>query len=100
MAQRIGRVVVRSEPEVFFKADGPCVLTMFVPSKRLDEDLENPVVAVQIGTKPRPPYGDEESAILPFNWGLAVRLEAGEEVWAVSSGESMISFSVIPEVSR
>jgi len=100
MARRLGRAVVRSEPDVFFKAEAACVITMFVPSKRLDEDLENPVVAVQIGSPPRPPYGDEDSAILPFNWGLPVRLEAGEEIWAVSSGESMVSFSVVPEVAR
>ncbi len=97
MAQRIGRKVVRSEPDVVYTADEPCVVKMFVPPRSLDEQTENPVVVVQVNDPPRIPYGDERSAILPYNWGFKIYLEAGERIWAVSAGESMVSFSAIPK---
>jgi hypothetical protein len=98
MAQRIGRRVVRSEPEVVFTAVENCSVKLFVPPKSVDDETDNPVVVVQVGAAPRIPYGDERSAILPFNWYFEVFLEAGEQIWAVSPGESMVVFSAIPRV--
>lgn len=95
--QKIGRRVVRSEPEVVFDAIQNCVVQMFVPPVSLDQETDNPPVVIQVNEPPMYPYGDERSAILPFNWGFKVHLVAGDRVWAVSPGDSMISFSAIPE---
>jgi hypothetical protein len=96
MVQRIGRMVVRGEPEPVFTATEDCVVKMFVPPKSPDDETENPVVVVQVDVPPRIPYGDENSAILPFNWGLKLYLDKGQTIWAVSPGETMVVFSAIP----
>jgi hypothetical protein len=97
MSQKLGRRVVRSEPDVIYTADQNCVVKCFVPTMALDGETENPLVVIQVGAPPAVPYGDENSAPLPSNWGLEVHLEKDQQIWAVSPGESMVVFSVIPE---
>lgn len=97
--QRLGRAIVRSEPAVIFRAEGEeCELHLFVPSKRLDDNgtIDSPEVIVQIDSAPAIPYGDERSPSLPFDRDFVVYLEEGQKLWAVSPGESLITFSALP----
>jgi len=100
MATKLGRKVVRSEPTLVFTATEECIVKMFVPPISLDEESNNPVVVVQIDEPPAVPYGDENSALVPFTWGFEVHLDAGQALWALSPGESMLVFSVIPRSAR
>ena len=97
MAQKIGRRVVRSEPDMVYEAVQNCLVKCFVPKMALDSVEENPLVVIQVNAPPAVPYGDGDSAPLPSNWAFEVHLLAGDQLWAVSPGESMIVFSVIPE---
>lgn len=94
--QKIGRKVVRSDPVEIFVADEACVLICFVPRMSLDGFTENPAVVVGIGSIPWP-YGDESCPVLPIDREFRLHLEAGDVVMAVSPGDSLVSFSAIPE---
>jgi hypothetical protein len=100
MPQRLGRRIVRSDPEVIFQAEENCVLWVHVPLRSLNGETDNAPVVVQVNSAPAPAYGDERSAILPINQRFPIHLEAGDDLWAVSIGESVLSFSIIPEVAR
>jgi hypothetical protein len=97
--QKIGRKVVRSEPTVLFAAEEACVLYCFVPRTSLDGFTENPAVVVGIGSIPWP-YGGESCPILPIDREFLLHLEAGDVVMAVSAGDSLVSYSAIPERAR
>jgi hypothetical protein len=94
--QKLGRRIIRGEPDVVYKATVACIVKLFVPPRSLDDETDNPVVVVQVNEAPSIPYGDENSAILPFNWPFDIDLDPGDDLWAVSPGESILVFSVIP----
>lgn len=97
---KIGRKVVRSEPDVVFVADQDCVLHLFVPERSLDGETRNPPVVISVGPEPPIAYGDGTCPVLPINVVFKIHLEAGDVVYAVSPGDSLVSFSAVPEVSR
>lgn len=98
--QKIGRKIVRSEPDVLYVADQDCVLHLFVPARSLDQETDNPPVVISVNDEIGPGYGDERCPVLPINVVFKVHLEAGDAVYAVSPGDSLVSFSAVPEVSR
>jgi hypothetical protein len=99
MTQRLGRAIVRSEPSVIYVAEAEeCELHLFVPSKRLDDNgtIDSPEVVVQLNAAPAIPCGDENSPSLPFDRDFVVYMNEGDVLWAVSPGESLVSFSALP----
>lgn len=96
--QRIGRAVVRSQPVVVIVAAQACTAHLYSISKRLDGDgvVDNPEVVVAINDVPAVPYGDDTSVVLPFDREFPIHLEEGDLLYAVSPGESMLTFSIIP----
>lgn len=97
--QRLGRAKVLSHPACIFIADETCTIMLYVPSKSLDGGggaIDNPQVIVSVDVPPVIPYGDESAPILPFDRGFPVYLEEGQALFAVSPGESEVSFSIIP----
>ena len=97
--QRIGRSKVISHPARIFEADEACTIMLFVPSKKLDGDggaSDNPEVVVSVDVEPVIPYGDENSAVLPFDKGFPIFLEEGQSIYVISPGESEVTFSVLP----
>lgn len=93
--QRIGRAVVRSNPALIFRADEACQIVLYALSKRAD-GTDNPEIVVQVGEEPTIPYGDENSAVLPFDKGFPIFLEEDQELWAISPGEAEVTFTVLP----
>jgi hypothetical protein len=89
---------VRSHPACILIADEACKVVLFAILRRLDGDgsIDNPPIAVQVDAAPKAPYGDEDSAILPFDKGFPVFLDEGQQLWAVSSGESELTFTILP----
>lgn len=97
--QRIGRARVRSNPACIFIAEEECTLVLFVPSMKLDGDgssNDNPEVVVSVDVAPAIPYGDENAATLPFDRAFPVYLGEGQQLWAISPGESEVTFSILP----
>jgi len=96
--QRIGRAKVRSHPACIFIADEECQIVLYAMSKRMDGDgsIDNPEVIVSVDVEPAIPYGDENSATLPFDKAFPIYLETSQQLWAVSPGESEVTFSVLP----
>lgn len=96
--QRLGRAVVRSEPQVIYTAEEPCVVHLHVVSKRLDGDgtVDSPEAIISVNVPPAIPYGDEHSPELPFDRAFPVFLDTGDALWAVSPGETIVSFSAVP----
>lgn len=97
--QRLGRAKVLSHPACIFIADETCTVMLYVPSKNLDGGggaIDNPQVIIGVDQEIAIPYGDENNPILPFDRGFPVYLEEGQQLFAVSVGESEVSFSIIP----
>lgn len=97
--QRLGRAIVRSEPAVIYVAEvEECELHLFVPSTRLDEKGVStyPEVIIQLNKEPAIPYGDENAPQLPFDRDFVVYMNEGDKLWAVSPGESLVTFSALP----
>lgn len=97
--QRIGRSKVLSHPACIYIADENCTIMLYVPSKSLDGGggaIDNPQVMIGIDAAPAIPYGDENNPILPFDKGFPVYMDEGQVLFAISPGESEVSFSVIP----
>jgi hypothetical protein len=61
-----------------------------------DHSTDNPEVVVRLDEPPEIAYGDENSSTLPFDKGFPIYMEKGQQLWAVSPGESEVSFSVLP----
>lgn len=97
-SQRIGRAVVRSHPQVIYVAAEACVLHLYLPTHSFEGDrvFDNPEVVVSVDAEPAIPYGDENTAVLPFAVRFPVYLDEGQVLWAVSSGQATVTFSVIP----
>jgi len=98
MKQRIGRSKVRSEPACIFIADEACQIVLYAMLRRMDGsgDFDNPEVIVSVDVAPAIPYGDENSATLPFDKGFPIFLDENQQLWAVSPGESEVTFTILP----
>ncbi len=97
--QRLGRAKVRSHPTCIFIADEECLVKLYVPLERIDGDSgtkTNPEVVIRLDSPPEIAYGDEDSPTLPFNVMFPVFMQEGQELWAVSPGESEVSFTALP----
>jgi hypothetical protein len=94
----MGRAKVRSNPACIFIAEEECVIHLYVLSKRMDGDgsIDNPEIIIALDRAPEIPYGDENSPTLPFDRDFPVFMEAEQELWAVSPGESEVTFSALP----
>ncbi len=102
LKQRLGRAKVRSQPECIFYADEACQLVLYAVHERVDGDgsVTNPPITVKVNPEVSDtfdiPYGDEDAAILPFDKGFPVFLDEHEALWAVSPGESEMTWTVLP----
>jgi hypothetical protein len=100
--QRLGRAKVRSHPECIFFADEACQIVLYAIHERVDGDgsATNPPITIKVNPEGETtfeiPYGDDDTAILPFNRGFPVFLEENEGLWAVSPGESELTWTVMP----
>ena len=96
--QRIGRAKVLSHPACIFVAEEECQIVLFAVGTRVDGDgtVTNPAIIIAVDEVPAIPYGDENAAILPPDKGFPVYLAEGQRLYAVSTGESEVTFSVLP----
>lgn len=96
--QRIGRAKVISQPACIFIADEECKIVLYAMSKRMDGDgeVDNPEIVISVDAEPVIPYGDDNTATLPYDKGFPIYLEQDQALWAVSPGESEVTWSVLP----
>jgi hypothetical protein len=105
MTQKIGRAVVRSQPEPIFAAEANGVLHLVVPSQWIGGDDNEVAVIIGIGTLKSAaeevipiPYGDSNNPVLPRDRAFPVELSKGEAVWALSPGQAFLSFTWVSDV--
>ena len=92
MSYDLDSVVVTSEPDVFYEAQAPARVHVWVPDRRINGEL-NGVVRLSKYLEEREYW---RGAILPFNTLIPVHLEPGEVLVAKTKDEADLSFSAVP----
>jgi hypothetical protein len=100
----LGRAIVRSQPMPIFEAGSDGVLHLIVPAYRIDGEDNSAAIIIGVGPADAVaadvieiPYGGESNPVLPSAKMFPVALTKGQVLWAVSGGETLVSFSWIPD---
>ena len=104
IGQKLGRAVVRSEPQPVFVAETNGVLHLYVPSRWIAGEDNATAVIIGTGTLESDsqeviavPYGDEKNPVLPQDRAFPVELMKGQALWAVSPGQAYLSFTWVSD---
>jgi len=89
------RKVVKTQPSIIFKASMACEVKVCVPSEKRNGD-DNPLILIHVGHEDEIPLPTKVGDPMPFNAQYAIFVEAGQVVWAFSSGEALLTVAVFP----
>lgn len=91
MTQRLIRAIVRPSPEVIYRAPKKVRVQITVPQWNYRGDDQT---QVRISTRPDPNW-DWDGFPMPFDSLVLVDLDAGEELWAITTDQAEVGISVL-----